>query len=71
MISNQVGLTLKASGTEFVVAAVASKNGKATVAGVQPGDKLIRIDGFQTKSETWARSTTPCMENRDKRGTDP
>ena len=52
---NQVGLTLKASGAEFVVAAVASKNGKATVAGVQPGDKLIQIDRLKTKGATWGQ----------------
>jgi hypothetical protein len=52
---NQVGLTLKASGAEFVVAAVATKNGKATVEGVQPGDKLIRIGGFNAKGATWGQ----------------
>jgi hypothetical protein len=52
---NQVGLTLKASGAEFVVAAVASKHGKATVDGVQPGDKLIRIDRLETKGATWGQ----------------
>lgn len=50
---NQVGLTLKMQGGEYVVAAIATKNGKPTVDGVQPGDKLIRIDGLDTKRSTW------------------
>jgi hypothetical protein len=50
---DQVGLTLTAKGGEFFVAAIAKKNGEATVHGVQPGDKLIRIDGVETKHATW------------------
>jgi len=50
---DEVGLTLKAQAGEYVVAAVATKNGKATVDGVQPGDKLIRVDGLETKRATW------------------
>jgi C-terminal processing protease CtpA/Prc len=37
------------------VAAVASKNGKATVEGVRPGDKLIRIDRLETTDATWGQ----------------
>lgn len=50
---DQVGLTLKAKGGDFFVAAIAKKNGKATVEEVQPGDKLIQIDGTETKHATW------------------
>ena len=55
---HQVGLTLKASGAEFVVAAVATKNGKATVNVVQAGDKVIRIDRLETKGATWGQIHT-------------
>jgi C-terminal processing protease CtpA/Prc len=50
---NEVGLTLKEKAGDYIVAAVATKNGKATVGGVQPGDKLIRVDGLETKRATW------------------
>jgi hypothetical protein len=52
---DQVGLTLKREPGEFVVAAVASKNGRPTVDGALAGDKLIRIDGLETKGATWGR----------------
>lgn len=50
---NQVGLSLKTSAGEFVVATVATKNGKPTVEGVQPGDKLLSIDHLDTTGATW------------------
>jgi hypothetical protein len=51
----QVGLTLKKEKGEYTVAAVATKNGRPVVAGVQPGDKLLRIDGLITKNATKGR----------------
>jgi hypothetical protein len=50
---DQVGLTLKAVGDDYFVAAVATQNGKPTVDGVLPGDKLIKIDGRSTATVTW------------------
>jgi C-terminal processing protease CtpA/Prc len=48
-----VGLTLKAVGGSYFVAAIAMQNGKPTVDGVLPGDKLIKIDGLSTQTATW------------------
>jgi hypothetical protein len=50
---HQVGLTLRARRGEYIVAAIATKNGRPTVKDVQPGDKLLRIDGLETRSATW------------------
>ena len=50
---NQVGLTLRAADGDYFVAAIATKNGKATVENVHPGDKLLRIDQMETKNATW------------------
>lgn len=50
---DQVGLTLKFQDGEYIVAAVAKRNGRPTVENVQPGDKLIRIDALETKHATW------------------
>jgi len=50
---DQIGLTLQANNGEYIVAAIAKKNGKPTVENVQPGDKLIGIDGMETKRATW------------------
>jgi hypothetical protein len=51
---DQVGLTLKAlNNGEYAVAAIVTQNGKPTVAGVEPGDKLIRIGAMETKGATW------------------
>jgi hypothetical protein len=52
---DQVGLTLKRESGAFVVAAVATKNGKPKVEGVRPGDVLVRIDGLDTKGATWGQ----------------
>lgn len=50
---DQVGLTLRAEQGEYFVAAIARKNGKPTVEGVSPGDKLIRIGDLEMKNATW------------------
>jgi hypothetical protein len=50
---DQVGLTLASDRGAFVVAAVATKNGTATVEGVLPGDRLIRVGALETGKATW------------------
>jgi hypothetical protein len=50
---DQVGLTLKTRDGQYFVAAIATQNGKPTVQGVQPGDRLIQIDALPTKTATW------------------
>lgn len=50
---NQVGLTLRAHAGEYFVAAVATKDGRPTVALVRPGDKLVSIDKMMLKGATW------------------
>lgn len=50
---DQVGVTLKSEGSRFLVAAVATKNGRPAVEGVLPGDRLIRIDALDTAGATW------------------
>ncbi len=50
---DQVGVTLKAVGGSYFVAAVATQDGKPTVDGVLSGDKLLQIDGLPTASATW------------------
>jgi hypothetical protein len=52
---DQVGLTLKAEGGSFVIAAVATKHGKSTVERVEPGDKLLKIDELDTHGATWGQ----------------
>jgi hypothetical protein len=49
---NQVGLTLRSEHGEYIVAAVAEKNGRPTVAGVLPGDRLIRVGNMEMKQAT-------------------
>jgi hypothetical protein len=51
----QVGLTLKKQAGEYTVAGVATLNGRPAVAGVQPGDKLLRIDGLVTQNASKGR----------------
>jgi hypothetical protein len=51
---DQVGLTLKSKNGEYFVSAIAAQNGKATVQGVQVGDKLLQIDSLRTATATWA-----------------
>jgi hypothetical protein len=49
---DQVGLTLTKRAGEYIVAAVATRNGKPTVDRVEPGDKLLRIDALETRGAT-------------------
>jgi hypothetical protein len=50
---DQIGLTLQSKSGEYLVAAIATQNGKSTVEGVQAGDKLLQIGGLQTGTATW------------------
>src|SRR5439155_18642915 len=50
---DQVGLTLRSEHGEYIVAAVAKKNGMPTVDGVSPGDRLIRVGDLETRNATW------------------
>jgi hypothetical protein len=50
---DQVGLTLQSKGGAFVVAAIATRNGKPTVENVMPGDTLVRVSGLETATATW------------------
>ena len=49
---NQIGLTLRTASGAVYVASVATKNGKPTVDGVLPGDKLISVGGHDLVSGT-------------------
>jgi len=49
---HQIGLTLRTAPGAVYVAGVARKNGKPTVEGVQPGDKLISVGGHVLASGT-------------------
>jgi hypothetical protein len=50
---DQVGVTLMAKDDDFIIAGIATKNGKPTVENIQPGDKLLRIDNLETKHASW------------------
>jgi hypothetical protein len=50
---DQVGLTLQSQHGEYLVAAIATKNGQPTVAGVQAGDILRQVDELALKGATW------------------
>ena len=50
---DQVGLTLRFEKGEYVVDAIARKNGLPTVQGVRPGDRLTRIGDLDTRGATW------------------
>jgi len=50
---DQVGLVLRSDHGQFVVAAIAEKNGIPTVEGVSPGDRLIRIGALETQTASW------------------
>ena len=49
---DQVGLTLEKKNGEYFVAAVAWRNGKPTVEGVQAGDKMLQIGALHTDAVT-------------------
>ncbi|HEX3679860.1 MAG TPA: hypothetical protein VHU90_09080, partial [Galbitalea sp.] len=49
---NQVGLTLQRQAREYVVSGIASKQAVRTVAGVEPGDTLVRIDKLDATGAT-------------------
>jgi hypothetical protein len=49
---DQVGLTLESKGGKYLVAAVATQNGKPTVEGVQVGDKLLQVGALHTDVAT-------------------
>lgn len=40
-----IGLTLTRSGVDYVVGRVTERDGQSTVAGVEPGDRLVAVDG--------------------------
>ncbi|MDD5563771.1 MAG: PDZ domain-containing protein [Thermoanaerobaculaceae bacterium] len=51
-----VGLTLRPEvGGGYTVAGVAAKDGRAAVAGVEPGDALVSVDGFEVAHATMGR----------------
>lgn len=50
----QVGLTLETKHGQYLVAGVATQNGKTTVEGVEVGDKLLQIDGLRMNAVDWA-----------------
>ena len=50
---DQIGLTLQSKRGKYFVTAIATKNGKSTVEGVQTGDKLLQIGALQTGTATW------------------
>jgi C-terminal processing protease CtpA/Prc len=43
---DQVGLTLLAHNDDYFIAGIASQDGKTTVEGIQPGDKIVKIEGL-------------------------
>lgn len=45
---DQVGLTLARRGADYFVSAIVARDSKATVEGVQPGDKLVRAGDLST-----------------------
>jgi PDZ domain-containing protein len=51
---DQVGITLETRGARkgYFIAGVAEKDDKPTVAGVQPGDKLVQVDGLSLANAT-------------------
>ncbi|HEY2905991.1 MAG TPA: hypothetical protein VGJ29_08820 [Vicinamibacterales bacterium] len=50
---DQVGLPLQSERGVYIVAAVATKNGKPTVDGVLPGDELVRVGDLELANATW------------------
>jgi hypothetical protein len=52
---DQVGITLRREAGRYVVAGIAAKGGQPTVEGVELGDTLVRIDGYDTFGATMGR----------------
>ncbi|HEY1912769.1 MAG TPA: hypothetical protein VGG73_17720 [Vicinamibacterales bacterium] len=52
---DQVGITLRKQAGKYIVASIATKNGRPTVVGVEPGGTLVRIDGHETFGVTLGR----------------
>jgi hypothetical protein len=52
---DRIGLTLRAERGEYFVAGVACKNGRHTVDGVHPGDKLVAVDGQPLKGASFGQ----------------
>ena len=50
---DQVGLTLESKDGAYFVAAVATKNGRRTVEGVEVGDRLLQVDDLPLSQATW------------------
>jgi hypothetical protein len=50
---DQIGLTLRSDSGQFIVAAVAEKNGTPTVKGVSSGDRLVRVGALETQNASW------------------
>jgi hypothetical protein len=48
-----VGLTLRYDNGDFIVAGIATKDARATVSGVVPGDKLILVGSLAMRGATW------------------
>jgi hypothetical protein len=49
----QIGLTLKSQQGGYFVTAIVRQRGRPTVEGVEVGDRLLQVDGLQTKTATW------------------
>jgi len=67
---DQVGLTLKSNGGQYFVAAIATKNGKPTVEGVQVGDKLLQVGALHTDRATGA-AILSAMHGKPGRASNP
>ena len=52
-VLEEVGITLQHKGHSFVIARIATKDGRPTVAGVSPGDRLIKVDRLDIAAATW------------------
>lgn len=53
---DMVGLTLRPEGDgSYVVAGVVSRCGQATVPGVEPGDRLLKVDGLEVTGASMGR----------------
>ena len=53
---DMVGLCLRPEGDgSYVVAGVVGRDGRATVPGVEPGDRLLKVDGFEVTGASMGR----------------